>query len=725
MQIYSILPLISAIFVFSLGLFVFSKNRKSKLNFLFMLFCFSITIWLFGTFMMLKVQEDVKIIFWDRFIYMGVVFIPIFAYHFSLILTKIKNQRTLLFLGYIISFFFFAVSQTDYFVSGLFRYKWGVHTEARFFHHFFLINFFLFVILFFLNIYRYYKKIPKAIEKSQIRYIFLAFFILTLGAFGFLPAYRIPIYPITYLGGVFFTIILAYAITKYRLMNIKIVITRGILYAFLIFYVASAFIFLSFLVGQFLKEAIGFNLALTTLLVSLIIVLSIDPLKKFFAQLTDKIFFKGKIDYSRVLRKLSKIVAEELNLNRLLKLLTESIAKELKIKKVFILMADEKEDFFYSKNHEKKIKINSKSPLINLLKAKQEIIITEEIERKINDLEECKIKKDLERARFQLEKFGAALCAPVVIGQKLTSILFLSRKFSGDMYTHEDLKLFEVLVPQLGAALEKSKLYEEVQSFSEKLKIEIKKATQKLKEANIYLQQLDQVKTEFISVASHQLRTPLSSLKGYLSMLLEGDFGRIKPKQKKILEDLFENTNRLIRLVNLMLNISRIEAGRLELEKKPTQIESLIEEILRIFIPIARRKKLKLKFEKSSTSLPFIMLDSDKIKDVISNLLDNAIKYTPQGEITVKTKREKSKIIFSIQDTGIGITERECGGLFKKFSRGSRAKELHTGGTGLGLFIVEKIIEAHGGKIWVESEGEGKGSIFSFSLPIIFEKLPK
>ena len=714
MQIHVILPLISAIFVFILGNFIFLK-RRSKLNNIFFLLSLTITVWLFGTFMMFLSKEDTAMIFWDRFVYMGVVFMPVLLYHFSLTLTGIKRKKFLFYGAYSLSFAFFILSQTDYFVSGLFKYRWGVHTRAHFFHHLFLVYFIFYAGLSLLNFYQCLQTARSAFKKNQIKYVFFAFLILiVVGSLAYLPAYGIGVYPFSYLSGVVFVIVLAYAIIRYRLMDIKVVITRGLLYTLLVLYVVGTFTFLSFIVGDLLKEIVGLNPVIITILISLIIVLSLDPLKKIFARLTDRIFFEGRVDYSEVLRKLSKIIAEELDLERLLELLIKNIIKELKVKKVYILMISGEEDFFYFKDHRRGVKISAKSPLINYLKTSQEIIITEELEREISDLENGGAKEGLEKIKSQLNSIGASLCAPIIINQKLTVILVLDNKSSGDMYTQEDLRLFEVLAPQLGAALEKSKLYKEVQSFSEKLEKEVGRATR----ANIHLQQLDQAKTEFISIASHQLRTPLTGLKGYLSMLLEGDFGEIEPKKKKILHDLFENTNRLIRLIDLMLNISRIEAGQLKIEKKSVQMEQLVEEVLRIFIPLAEKKGIKLEFKKPVDILPLVMVDSDKIKDVISNLIDNSIKYTTQGKINVNVEQKESKIIFSVQDTGIGITKKESIELFKKFSRSNRVARIYTGGTGLGLYIAEKIIKIHGGRIWAESEGEGKGSRFFFSLPI-------
>jgi len=239
-----------------------------------------------------------------------------------------------------------------------------------------------------------------------------------------------------------------------------------------------------------------------------------------------------------------------------------------------------------------------------------------------------------------------------------------------------------------------------------------------LQEANMHLRDLDKAKSEFLSIASHQLRTPISAIKGYLSMVLDGDFGKVNPKVKGVMEGLFESASRLARLVNVFLNVSRIESGRLKLEKKPLQINDLIKSVIAELINQAKQKGLVINYKKPAKALPLIFADSDKLREVILNLVDNAIKYTPKGSITISVSHDDKELTFSVKDTGIGIDQKEVKGLFRKFVRGSGVAQIHTGGSGLGLFIAQKIIKEHGGKIWAESEGKGKGSVFQFVVPL-------
>lgn len=246
---------------------------------------------------------------------------------------------------------------------------------------------------------------------------------------------------------------------------------------------------------------------------------------------------------------------------------------------------------------------------------------------------------------------------------------------------------------------------------------ETQKLAFELKEANEALQMLNQAKTEFISIASHQLRTPLSIVKGYLSMVLDGDYGSVRKGLAKILEKVYSSNERLINLVNELLNISRIESGKLEYHFEPVKLEEIAEDLVEGFKIKAEAKKLELRFD-CPKNLPKVNADSQKIKEVISNLLDNAVKYTEKGWIAVRLAYENKQMICSVADSGLGIKPSEKEKIFEKFTRGQSSQPTSSHGLGIGLYVCKKFIEGHGGKIWAESDGIGKGSKFSFSLPI-------
>lgn len=248
---------------------------------------------------------------------------------------------------------------------------------------------------------------------------------------------------------------------------------------------------------------------------------------------------------------------------------------------------------------------------------------------------------------------------------------------------------------------------------------ELERLSRSLKKLNQKLIQIDKTKSEFISIASHQLRTPLTSIKGYASLMIEGSYGKLSKEQKETVEKIYVLNERLIMLVEDLLNVSRIERGKIQYECEDVKLDTLIRNVLSIMKIQAKNKNLYIKFKNEAKDLPKVRIDFKKTAEAIGNLIDNAIKYTEKGGITVTLLQHGNAARVAVADTGIGIDQKEIGTLFEKFIRGEGINRLHTGGTGLGLYIARKLVEAHGGKVWVESPGLGKGSTFYVELPLV------
>jgi len=244
---------------------------------------------------------------------------------------------------------------------------------------------------------------------------------------------------------------------------------------------------------------------------------------------------------------------------------------------------------------------------------------------------------------------------------------------------------------------------------------------QKIQEANERLQQLDKLKDEFVSLASHELRTPMTVIKDYIWMLLQEKTGPLNEKQKQYLERTYGSTERLINLVNDMLNVSRIESGRIQLEFKSVDILALLEKITSEMQVNANERSVTLQFNKPTENIPPVLADTERMEQVIINLIGNAIKFTSEkGSVNVTVKLDGNFAVVSVQDTGKGIKKEDTSKLFQKFGilDPDFAKEHNIKSTGLGLYISKSLVDLHGGKIWVDSEGENKGSTFSFSLQL-------
>ncbi len=257
-----------------------------------------------------------------------------------------------------------------------------------------------------------------------------------------------------------------------------------------------------------------------------------------------------------------------------------------------------------------------------------------------------------------------------------------------------------------------------------KVELELIKANQELIRLNkIYskinrrLKEIDQMKTEFISVASHQMRTPLSATKWVLRMLLDGDLGQLNPQQEQMLMKGYQTNERMIVLINDLLNVSRIEEGRFQYRMVHMSLEEIISSVVQEMYNAVKKKHVKLEFKKPKKPLPKVNIDPQKIRLVVQNLFDNALKYTPKGgRVVISLYEEPDNVIFCITDSGVGIPAYQQERIFSKFFRADNVIRMQTDGSGLGLFIVKNIIKTHGGNIWFKST-EGKGSSFYFSIP--------
>jgi len=245
---------------------------------------------------------------------------------------------------------------------------------------------------------------------------------------------------------------------------------------------------------------------------------------------------------------------------------------------------------------------------------------------------------------------------------------------------------------------------------------EVTKLAKSLEQANLRLQELDRQKTEFLSIASHQLRTPLSIIKGYLELIGDGAYGKVTKKMREILGDMDESNERLVKLVDDFLDITRIEQGRTKFSFDMYDMNDIVTSVVNELHDRAKDRKLKLLWQ-SGKEKHMMYMDDEKIRHVIFNYVDNAIKYTPKGSITVLLERGDDGLTVKVSDTGIGFGKEDEANFFQKFYRGKNVESTNVNGTGLGIYVCKKFIETHGGRVWAKSGGIGKGSEFGFWLP--------
>lgn len=320
-----------------------------------------------------------------------------------------------------------------------------------------------------------------------------------------------------------------------------------------------------------------------------------------------------------------------------------------------------------------------------------------------------------------LQKHNIRVALSLRTKEEFIGYLFLGDKRSGDIYSDQDIQTLRIIANELAVAIQNARSYQEIQQFNETLREKIRQATKDLTHANHELKALDKAKDEFISMASHQLRTPLTAVRGYTSMVMDGDFGKVSGEQKETLKQSFDAATRMTRLVDDLLNVSRIQSGKFRLERAEVDLNKVIPEEISLIETTATAKNVKVTFHAPKTPVPPLMIDEGKTRQCLMNLMDNAIYYSSTvssgGKVDVFLEATPTDVNFRVVDNGIGVPKDQQAKLFKKFYRAPNAQKTRPDGTGLGLFLVGKVVKDQAGKIIFESV-EGKGSTFGFSLPI-------
>ncbi|WP_447977748.1 PAS domain-containing protein [Candidatus Nitrospira bockiana] len=315
-----------------------------------------------------------------------------------------------------------------------------------------------------------------------------------------------------------------------------------------------------------------------------------------------------------------------------------------------------------------------------------------------------------------LRAAGVAECTCLPLKTTHQVLGFIAVGNGKDHCSPDDLNLLQTIAGQISVAVDHARTYQELEQMTRTLERRVEERTQALQAANQKLQELNRQKSSFVSVVSHELRTPMTSIKGYIENMLDGLTGQLTERQGYYLSRVQCNIDRLTRLINDLLDLSRIEAGRVELNLTLVQLPEFLADVLEVFEPMTRAKGLTLLAEYARTPL-LVEVDRDKLNQVLTNLLQNAIKFTPAGgRVLVRMEPEGGWVRFCVEDTGCGIPECELPRVFEGFYRGESVRPDQRG-AGLGLAISKSLAELHGGRIWVESR-VGLGSRFSFTIPI-------
>lgn len=560
------------------------------------------------------------------------------------------------------------------------------------------------------------KKTRKAagIQKTQLQILlfasFLTWVLVPITNFAITPLLQTTIFiKIAPIYTLLFASIIAYAIVAKKLFDIKLVVARSIAYLLSLVVIGSAYGGTVYILSEVFEDTINLNSQRALLIAfALVTALFFQPIRGFFDRVTNKVFFRDAYDPQSFLDQLNKTLVGNIEIGILLR--HTAIVIEENIKADCHIYVRETETTPSRIMGTSKMQLKTRAfELIRdeLATIPDKVVVTDELEGHYADL-----KKALESCNVAVI---SSLVTSYATNQEATAYLMLGPKKSGNSYSKKDTRIIGIITDELLIAIQNALRFEEIQSFNITLQNRINDATAKLKRSNEKLQEMDETKDEFISMASHQLRTPLTSVKGYLSMVLDGDAGKISETQQQLLNQAYVSSQRMVYLIADLLNVSRLKTGKFIINAAPTNLADMVESEITQLTQVAKSRNLTLTFNKPE-NFPELMLDETKTRQVVMNFVDNAIYYTPSGgKIKIELTTDRSSVYFIVKDNGLGVPKAEQAHMFSKFYRATNAQKARPDGTGLGLFMAKKVITDQGGTILFEST-ENKGSTFGFKF---------
>lgn len=509
-----------------------------------------------------------------------------------------------------------------------------------------------------------------------------------------------PVFTMLFIG--FITL----SIVRHKLFDIRSFVVRALVYLFSITTVGALYTVVIFTIGSLFIDIENISTPQRALLagLALLIAMTYSPIIRFFNRITRRLFFRDAYDTQEVLDEVGKIIVGNIDLHKIQKSSLDVLSGALKTTYLGFILKSKTganvQDFIGDKPD-----FNQEALEKSLHSVGKKELLYDELDQANSEKAQTLRKNDI------------SLVIPLITKNDTVGYIVSGPKKSGNIFNQQDRGMLNIAAKELAVALQNAQRFEEIQAFNITLQQKVDEATKELKKTNKKLVELDEAKDEFISMASHQLRTPLTSIKGYLSMIMEGDLGKVSKQQDQALKEAFTSSQRMVFLISDFLNVSRIKTGKFVIEPKELNLSEMVKEELVQLREMAEAKQLTMVYEPPA-DFPTVKLDENKMHQVMMNMIDNAIYYTPnEGKITVQLYLDGKDVVFKVIDTGIGVPKSEQHKLFTKFFRAGNARKTRPDGTGLGLFMAQKVVVAQGGSIIFESE-EGKGSTFGFRFAL-------
>jgi len=702
-MILDILPFIAGLFSFCLAIVVYVSGANTKNSkWPFILFATSIGVW--AVFISLFSMTS-NLLFGEIFVgiyYIAALLIAYAFLVFSLSYSSMKLSRSIALLALAPWIALSVVIVTP----GAFISSVDVTSSmVRFVPSYYVIYSLIFILYAVIGLGYMAKRAFLERQGIHLRALTISLFVcLVGGAYFNLVLPWLGNYSLIALGPLFsFLMVISvfYSIAKHGLFDIRLAVVRTVTYILSLATLAAIYVVITHLIfSQILGQTSTSSQTVVNVGLTLLLAFIFQPVKHFFDHLTNRLFYKDGYNADDFYENLNSILTSTTDLRSLLQRVSYMLASTFKSEQAFFFVYTNEKGFVSAGTDQ-----HSKLPYgdSEAFKIFTDIVM----------IDSPNVPYDVRR---MMVSHNITLMMPLLRDKALIGYMCLG-EHKTSTYGRRDRRALRTISDELVIAIQNALSLQDVKDLNAHLEQRIESATRELRISNAQLQKLDEAKDEFISMASHQLRTPLTSIKGYISMLMDGDVGKVSKEQEHILQEVFISSERMVRLIGDFLNVSRLQTGKFIIDKHPVDLAKVVRQEIESLEPNASAHGLRFTY-KEPKNIPQLNLDENKIHQVIMNFCDNAIYYSKEhAKIKVSLAVVNHHVEFTVKDAGIGVPAAEQEQLFDKFFRATNARKQRPDGTGVGLFLAKKVIDAHDGEILFESK-EGKGSTFGFRLPV-------
>jgi len=695
----------------TIGLWGYLGNKHNIVNQLFFVFVNLILLNILFSYLFKTSSDFDFALIWARLIFATAsLLIPAFYFFAIYFPNKMKSIGILNLLFIALGAIFTYISIfTNVFINGVTSEQWGLQVVTGPDVNIFYGGLILAVISSFcIIVIKYFRSTLIEKQKIILPIYGIALFVIANVIFGILLPSILNDSKYLSLGdysALFFIGFTAYAIVKNHLFDVKFAIIRSVTYGLVIATLAGIYMVIALVLNMvFDRESANTWQTISNVVISLFLAFLIQPLKRFFDKVTNKIFYKDRYHTDEFYTRLNDALTLNTDLRGILKRASYEIAKTLKCDQVFFFINTTEGHF-----------VSEGTPHHKQLPKDDAARISEYCGKDYHAIAASMLESDNPIQQL-MQDHGIEIVLPLTQGEKIVGYLCLGNNLASG-YAARDIRVLNMISDEMVIAVQNAIAVQKILELNSTLKARIANATKELRVKNAQLRQLDKAKDEFVSVAAHELRTPMTVFRGFIGILKSKQLGNVTSKQQELLEKMSNNTKNLIELVNNMLDLSKLEADRLVIELSDNFLGDMVNRSLEKMSLLYEGKGVALNYTNVSVRLK---TDPDKFERVLVNLLSNAYKFTPAGgSVTVSCDiDEKNRIAkICVSDTGLGIPHESINKLFKKFSQVDNYLQKTSGGTGLGLAICKQMVEKMGGKIWVESQ-PNTGSQFYFTMPL-------